>query len=134
MSNASTTIMMDIEFTIGVVFFIIITILAITTRANHHIRSLIIFIIGGIVLFTISFAGTQSIEKKDLHQITCKHYDTYAYDANDKIYTISKVFVKLKQIMNIKKSIVYSRQLLNNLQQKINKRNCKKNSKTSASL
>lgn len=134
MSNASATIMMDIEFTIGVVFFIIITILAITTRANHHIRSLIIFIIGGIVLFTISFAGTQSIEKKDLHQITCKHYDTYAYDANDKIYTISKVFVKLKQIMNIKKSIVYSRQLLNNLQQKINKRNCKKNSKTSASL
>lgn len=88
LSNASATIMMNIVFTIGVIFFIIITILAIATRANHHIRSLIIFNIGIIALFAISFAGTQSIEKKDLHQITCKHYDTYAYDTNNKIYTI----------------------------------------------
>lgn len=88
MSNASAATMMDIEFTVGIVFFIIITILAITTRANHHIRSLIIFIIGLIALFSISFVGTLSIENKDLHQITCKHYDTYAYDANNKIYAI----------------------------------------------
>lgn len=88
MSNASATTIMNIEFAIGIVFFVIITILAVITRVNHHIRSLIIFIIGIIALFAISFAGTLSIENKDLHQITCKHYDTYAYDADNKIYTI----------------------------------------------
>ena len=88
MSNASATITMNIMFTIGVIFFIIITILAITTRANHHIRSIAIFSIGIIALFAISFVGTLSIENKDLHQITCKHYDTYAYDSNNKIYAI----------------------------------------------
>lgn len=88
MSNASAAIMMDITFTIGIIFFIITTILAVITRANHHIRSLIIFTIGIIALFAISFTGTLSIENKDLHQITCKHYDTYTYDANNKIYAI----------------------------------------------
>lgn len=88
MSNASAAIMMNIEFAIGIVFFIITTILAVITRANHHIRSLIIFIIGIIALFAISFVGTLSIENKDLHQITCKHYDKYAYDTNNKIYAI----------------------------------------------
>ena len=88
MSNASATTMMNIEFAIGIVFFVITTILAVITRANHHIRSLIIFIIGIIALVAISFVGTLSIENKDLHQITCKHYDTYAYNANNKIYAI----------------------------------------------
>lgn len=86
--------MINIEFAIGIVFFIAITILAVITSNNHHLRSIVIFIIGFIAIFAISFvfaisfAGKQSIEKKDLHQITCKHYDTYAYDVNNKIYTI----------------------------------------------
>lgn len=88
MSNISAITIMNITFIVGIIFFIIITILAITTRAHHHIRSLIIFIIGVIALFAMSFDGTQSIDKKDLHQITCKHYDTYVYDPNNKIYTI----------------------------------------------
>lgn len=80
--------MMNIEFTIGIIFFIIVTILAVITSTNHHFRSIVIFIIGFIALFAISFAGALSIDKSNLHQITCKHYDTYAYDPNNKIYTI----------------------------------------------
>lgn len=88
LSNTLASTMMTIAFTIGVIFFIIITILAVITRTNHHIRSTAIFSIGIFALFAISFAGTQSIDKKDLHQITCKHYDTYVYDPNNKIYKI----------------------------------------------
>ena len=88
LSNTLASTIMTITFIIGVIFFITITILAVITRTNHHIRSIAIFFIGIFALFAISFAGTQSIEKKDLHQITCKHYDTYGYDPNNKIYTI----------------------------------------------
>ena len=88
MSNTPASTMMTIAFIIGVIFFITIIILAVITRTNHHIRSTAIFVIGIFALFAISFIGTLSIDKKDLHQITCKHYSTYGYVPNNKVYPI----------------------------------------------
>lgn len=87
LSNTAA-IMMNIAFTIGIILFVVITMLAVITSTNHRFRSISLFIVGILALFAMSFAGTQSIDKSDLHQVTCKHYNSYDYNSNNEVYTI----------------------------------------------
>lgn len=87
LSNTAA-IIMNIAFTIGIILFVAITMLAVITSANHHFRSIALFVVGIVALFAMSFAGTQSIDKSDLHQVTCKHYKSYEYDRYNEVYTI----------------------------------------------
>lgn len=85
-ANAS----MNYFFISGLLVFVIsIIYVIIKVRKKQTANAIVILVTGLATLFMLSGAGTAALTKDDLHQISCRHYNTYQVN-NKGIYTFGK--------------------------------------------
>lgn len=85
-ANAS----MNYFFTLGLIIFLIsIVYVIIKVRKKQTTNAIAMLVISIITLFMLSGAGTATLTKDNLHQISCRHYNTY-YINGKGIYTFGK--------------------------------------------
>lgn len=81
---------MDYLFVLGLIIFLISIVYAIIRLRKKQAETAIGMLVTGVVtLFMLSGAGATVLTKDDLHQISCRHYNTYQVNSKG-IYRFGK--------------------------------------------